>query len=896
MSTFVQRAACRGHRPTSVCVRRHQSRPHLVAQLLREREAPRFVVAPAGFGKSTLVYEYAEVMFDFNHVFWFGALSPCFLRDIDAGRLCDDIVAADERCALAVFEDVPLLEGERLAAFSRAIDGLLAHGCEVVVTTTPSRDCLGPLQRDRLLIGAVDLLLDDEEAARNGRGEPTGARPPFSAEERIPCLQWGDEGWDVLLAGCAGEELPADMLLVMWMILALGQGSWHDMETLLGEQRALEAWDVLAPRFPFLGMSEGTGRFSAVRADPTVLATRFDRLLDGIVAASGLGGRDELARHGADLLLRRGDARRAARLMGAFASREAVVPWLVERGWDVLWGRAAAEFCELFEWVARMRIEERPLLYAMMAWASAQVRDARRSLDYAKRALGAPEPAAAAFATAALCGRVQGNATMAKRMARLLGSWEREKDGGGEPPQEGPRGSQEGGLPRESLEECPDLAVLVRVSLAQEHPETLLRVWSDAREERGPFAFASGNEAEPWLLAAAWVIEGLVGGSGDVPSEESLEDSYRLDALAAWCCDAIDDRLARGLPLGFGSLRAAEALDGFEEALVARRARTLLPGAVAAMRLAHVEAAHGREAYEDLRRRRQAAASLGSVAPVNERARQGLAQEWRTKASVTLGAPLLDVRLFGSLSVHVGDREVSPRSLAHRSIRLLLALLVVNRGRDLTREALASALFPATRMESAVKSFYRVWHDLARLLTVEEACPYLVRDRYGCRLDPTLFVSDVMEFEELTRHLLFGDAPSTVSWESLYQLVKGPFSGELLPIEQESEVICALRDRLAIEMVDGLIAASRRLRGAGEPQGALWFAREALARDETREDAYVVLMEAQMASGQRTAALATFFDCRASLAERLGLDPSAQMLALYQQLIEDDPVLESALR
>lgn len=895
MSTFVQRAACRGHRPAEAAALRHQSRPQVVAQLLREREVARCLVAPTGFGKSTLAYEYAEVMFDFNHVFWIGATSPCFLRDLDAGTLFGALVEADERCALVVFEDVPLLEGERLAQFSEVIDKLLERGCEVLVTTTPSRDCLGPWQRDRLLIDGADLMLDDEEAARNGRGEPTGRRPPFAAEERIACVQWGDDGWSTLLAGCAAEELPADMLLVQWLVLAQARGTWHEVAALLGEPRALEAWGYLAPRYPFLGMSEADGTFSAVRAEPAVLAARFDRVMDGVVAASGLEGRDGLARWVADQLLEAGDAPRAAQLMGAFASREAVAPWLAERGWDLLWGRAAADFCELFERISRTRIGERSVLYAQLAWASAQVRDARRSLDYAKRALSAVTLTSESFAVAALCERSQGNATVARRMARLLGRWEQGEGAAEDGPDGLPREGVAPGVPAQPMDERPDLAVLVRVSLAQDRPADLLKAWSDAWERGCKPVLARGNEAEPWLLAAAWVLDGVAAqGAGDGTAEESLEDSYRLDALAAWCCEAIDERLARGLPLGFGSLRAAEALDALEETLLARRARTLLPGAVTAMRQAHIEAAHGREAYEALRRRRQPAASLGSVAPVRERVEAPA--EWRTQASVTLGVPLLEVRLFGALSVRIGANEVSPQGLARRKVRLLLALLVLNRGRDLTRETLASALFPGTRLDSAVKNFYRLWHELARLLSVEGSCPYLVRDRYGCRLDPALFRSDVMEFEDLTRHLLFGDAPASVSWETLYQLVKGPFSGELLPIERDNEAICALRSRFAIEMVDGLIAASRRLRVGGEPQGALWFAREALARDRTREDAYAALMEAQIASGQRTAALATFFECRDYLAENLGLDPSAQLTALYQALLDEDPSLQNALR
>ena len=46
----------------------------------------------------------------------------------------------------------------------------------------------------------------------------------------------------------------------------------------------------------------------------------------------------------------------------------------------------------------------------------------------------------------------------------------------------------------------------------------------------------------------------------------------------------------------------------------------------------------------------------------------------------------------------------------------------------------------------------------------DRSCPYLIRSRYGCRLDPDLFESDLDEFEELIRCLLFGPADD-MAWE-----------------------------------------------------------------------------------------------------------------------------------
>ena len=51
-------------------------------------------------------------------------------------------------------------------------------------------------------------------------------------------------------------------------------------------------------------------------------------------------------------------------------------------------------------------------------------------------------------------------------------------------------------------------------------------------------------------------------------------------------------------------------------------------------------------------------------------------------------------------------------------------------------------------------------------------------------------------------------------------------------------------------------------------------------------------LRCQIAAGQRSSAIDTYFHCRDRLAEELGLDPSAETRALYDQILamEDRPV------
>lgn len=96
MLSFLAQSACRGNRPSRFSSLRAYPRPALVAKLLRERNVARFMVAPSGFGKSTLALEYAETVFAFDHVFWIDCASPCFLRDLDARGIVDGLVEVDD--------------------------------------------------------------------------------------------------------------------------------------------------------------------------------------------------------------------------------------------------------------------------------------------------------------------------------------------------------------------------------------------------------------------------------------------------------------------------------------------------------------------------------------------------------------------------------------------------------------------------------------------------------------------------------------------------------------------------------------------------------------------------------------------------------------------------------
>lgn len=856
MTRFVYQSACRGQRPARAQAPCYHGRPARVALLARERRRARFLVAPRGFGKAMLAAEYAETMFGFRHVFWLNAASPCFLRDMDGGTLAADVGTVDAEAALVVFADVPLLDEERAGRLAELIGTLMAAGIEVVVTMTPGCDSVSGLVPDALIVKSSLLLLDEGECAAGSLPEDPSAR--------VACLVWAADGPSLLAEGCAREEMPADMRAALWAVLVMECGQKGDLRALLGADRGDEAWAYLAAAYPFLGIDEDEETFRAAPLDLGVVVRAFAGAMEPMAQAVGCGRRGDLACLLADRLLGAGEGARAASLVGAVASRAVVGAWLGRCGWELVRQGAAGEICRLYEVSCRAKLAERFSVNAVVACAHAQLGHRAQALDFARKVVSATLAPASLKAAAALCAFRQGTAEVRRRMEEAMTPWleaQRADDGAtGE------------ALPSDEL-----LALLVEISLSGEGEAAcgLCR----RRLEGAPWANALSDEAQGSLLAVAWAVDARASCGMEALSSSGAAETDDLGYLARWALGIVEERAEEGLLLGVGGEEVVLAFDRIGaglEAIGTPRPPVALVEAACAARVRRERSAVPAAAGD--------AVALPVVTGGRPMRRVGAASAPAPRAT-----PLLEVRLFGGVRAFIGGREVSPRLLASRRSRALLALLVLHRGCELAREDLVAMLWPHADARTGRKSFYRLWQNLQAILSVDGACPYLVRDRYGCRLDPALFASDVMEFQDVVRQLLFGSAALTTNWERLFEQVRTMFSGELAPSETGNEVIDGFRERFSMELVDGLVAASVRLRAAGEPQGALWFARAALERDASREDAYAALMEAQLGAGQRSGAVATYHACRRHLAESLGLDPSRQLGALYQRVIEEEP-------
>ena len=850
-SGFISKAACCGYRPSKFASYKGRQRTHLIARLVRERNVARFIVAPSGYGKTSLAIDYAETMFAWIHVFWINGSSPCFIRDLDNGIIAAGCLEADDNARLVVIDDLPQLDAERTQLLSDEIDSLIAHNCEVFVICTPSCDLLGSLQKDRLRLGAADLLMTDEEidATRSDEERLRCSAALVPSSRRVPALAWGTDSnaAAAFVSSNFDEGFPADLLLIACSAYVLQQGTFADLSAIspIDPGRLEDIFDD----YPHLGFDVGAGRFEAPPVDSEVLARAIRRLLDTMLTRSRFESKNELIWAWAGILLDSGsNASRACDIVRVLCPAPQRASWLVAHAHQLVRCCGFNAIVGLVQTLKGAKYESREFIRALEALCRRLLGDEEAALQCAKRcAFDVETPRDARIISLLVVVRVAVGELQARASSALL-QW---------------------------AESAPD-----ETDAAFGWQDALAVAW--AAKASGIDALAgewqklkdAGVDDDLLCQVASW----LFGLAGDMQREGSSFDTGPLGKVEGFVrtCMAEDDAISTNFFIASAGLALEEAhTKGMVYAYGPMEAVHLYElRQVEVSRLAQV-----REYERSQRSRQVQQTAWPSMARAYTLGRAPLA------SAVQPAIPTLELRVFGRLDVAIGGVPIDLGSIGRRQTRILLVLLAANRGRDLSRESVAQSMWPAREPAVARKNFYTVWSQLRRGLSLPDgSCPYLVRHQYGCRLDERYVRSDIARFDDICRELLFGK-PDFDEWIELYTEIERDFSGELLPIEEKSPLIIAVRESRRKRMVDALIAGSLRLIEVGNPQWAIWFARSAINREVTREDAYVALMRAQVAYDQRTAAMQTYFECRRMLAEELGIDPSPETNALYNDLL-----------
>lgn len=243
------------------------------------------------------------------------------------------------------------------------------------------------------------------------------------------------------------------------------------------------------------------------------------------------------------------------------------------------------------------------------------------------------------------------------------------------------------------------------------------------------------------------------------------------------------------------------------------------------------------------------------------------------------------INLFGRCEVTRDGKNVLPNGELRRKAKLVLALLVVNDGKELPRTWIERIVWPESDPACVRSSFYNLWSYIRRVLTPPDEEPFgSRRSRDTVSLAGLNYVSDVGEVHAQCL-LLNGCNDPDICKRALGEIER-LYCGPLLPGVQNDQ-LDAYRITYQNRVLDALVDGVRALIRANDLRLAQHYAEFAFGIDQTREDVVYQYMKVQQLLGQYAGAISTFVSCRRALVDRFGIDGSSRLEELYEEILEE---------
>ena len=247
--------------------------------------------------------------------------------------------------------------------------------------------------------------------------------------------------------------------------------------------------------------------------------------------------------------------------------------------------------------------------------------------------------------------------------------------------------------------------------------------------------------------------------------------------------------------------------------------------------------------------------------------------------------PVLSVQLFGRLSIAFDGVEADLSALSRRKDRTLLALLVVNAGKEVSCRAVAEKLWPRSVPSKALHNFYNSLSHVRTALTLPSGGePYVARSQGVVCLRSDLLKSDYHELSELCRvasSKVIGPEVRARSFERIEEICRGTF----MPASGTDAFTEAVRASVRRQVVASVASAMRALSSEGAYGEVLPMARAVIEWDANCEIAYAELMRAQAACGLRMNVVETWQAYLAQV-DAAGLDASPSIRSLYDSIVD----------
>ncbi|MEU7784451.1 BTAD domain-containing putative transcriptional regulator [Amycolatopsis sp. NPDC049159] len=247
----------------------------------------------------------------------------------------------------------------------------------------------------------------------------------------------------------------------------------------------------------------------------------------------------------------------------------------------------------------------------------------------------------------------------------------------------------------------------------------------------------------------------------------------------------------------------------------------------------------------------------------------------------------MEFRVLGAVEA---TADGAPVDLGSRKQRLVLAVLLLDAGRPVSRDRLVDLLWPADPPASARGTVQAL---VSRIRAVFRAAggPELVTEGHGYVLRAAPDAVDVHRFTALVRRArAAGDETAVALLGDALALWRGDALAGAADPDVAERLLAGLNEARWSALEDRIDAQLRLGRG----RAVLAELTELVAAHPLRQRFVGQLMLALHREGRTDAALAAFRGLRARLAAELGLDPVPELTRLEAAILAGDPALDVA--
>ncbi len=253
----------------------------------------------------------------------------------------------------------------------------------------------------------------------------------------------------------------------------------------------------------------------------------------------------------------------------------------------------------------------------------------------------------------------------------------------------------------------------------------------------------------------------------------------------------------------------------------------------------------------------------------------------------------LDIRCLGHFELYREGRQVTLDAFGRRAALTLLKILLLQRGRPLSRDALAEMLWPEVSPDSGARRLYVTVHALRQVLEPEKSgqtWTYICSKADQYYLNPEAPVhTDLSDFEAYIRQGKLQEKNNDVAGAiKAYDVAVALYRGDLFEDEPYAEWCWDERERLRQQYIALVQKLGALYLEQSKPELSVEYYRRALQVDPLREEIHQGLMLSLWKAGYRSDALKQYQLCCDVLHKHLDVEPLTETKKLYE-LIKQSP-------